>query len=125
MKKPALINLVKDEENLFKLIEKTISKEETEIFQTLKLIRNIKNRGFNILSQIKALEIAMYKKKCKVTAEKFLKHLREEVENLKKEAEHILEEEKEEAKLEKFIESLLERAEQEIEHAEKNIPLLK
>jgi len=123
--KKALVNLVKDEEDLFRLIEQTISKEEEEIFRTLKLIRNIKNRGFNILSQIKALEIAMYRKKCKVTAEKFLKHLKKEVENLKKEAEHILKEEAEEAKLERFVKTLLDRAETEIKYAEENIPLLK
>lgn len=122
--KPEIIDIVKDEEELFGLIEKTLSQEEDELFQTLKLIRNIKNRGFNILSQIKALEIAMYKKKSKIKAETFLKNLKREVDNLQKEAETILKEEKEEAKLEKFINSLLERAKQEIKFAEKNMPLL-
>lgn len=119
-----LIDLVKDEEELFRLIEKTISKEEEELFKTLKLIKNIKNRGFNILSQIKALEISIYRKKSKEKAENFLRHLKKEVENLKKESEHILKEEVVEAKLEKFIKTLLERAEQEIKYAEKNIPLI-
>ena len=116
--KKAFLELDKKEEKLIKEIEKEASIEIQELLDTIKLIKDVKNRGLYLLEKINDLDNVLqgaantsnqqFKRKEYIAGA--LEIIERQINHLKKEELVALQEEKEEDKLEKFILSLTKKA---------------
>jgi len=131
--KKAFLDLDSKEEELIKEIEKEADREIQELLETIKLIRDVKNRGLYLLEKMNDLDCVL-KGAAEPSKQEFnrkeyiagaLEIIDAQLEKLKTEELVALQEEKEEDKLEKFIMNLTEKADKIAEQARKELKRLK
>ncbi|UCD03541.1 MAG: hypothetical protein JSW73_03315 [Candidatus Woesearchaeota archaeon] len=127
--KKAFLDLDMKEEELIKEIEKEADREIQELLETIRLIKDVKNRGLYILEKMNDLD-SVLKGEAKTSKLEFnrreyiagtLEILDRQLEKLKTEELVALQEEKEEDKLEKFILSLTKKADKILGDAKKEL----